>query len=785
MAQQQSPWLEGAYGWNFGEGGWNSGMDQNLLKFSFMFDRNVDSVVASLPAAVNGQAHYLTTDNRLYFAVGTTYFSTPTPKWFEFKDRSTGTTYQFNGTSAVQIDSPAQLDSRLDAVELTVASLGTAAFESIEFFATQAELDVAVAPLQQFDADIGNSADTTKGGFLVGYKRSPLSAVINTVKQSLDGKIVNIWEYANLATGYTPGGDISTWDWRPAIQSALASLSAGETLHFPAPHIYRAVNATSASGTTIVERRADAVLNGTLFAVTSATNRIAIRVDGQINGTSALDDIFRLTGDHVTFCGQGTIRNVSGEFLDTNNQADSTVQWFPSLVRLEGNFSGSRDLTYYDAPTVGLNLRGDDNWADRNTFVGGLTAHGDGTILFGIYSGISNVLKFRHLITRNHFGRSAENGACYSGVFATSRNSVFAMNTGKSVLEHLIYSNGYGAKILHNDVDDAGLAAAYQSFGDHALIEGNRAINCSGGVQVTTLDGVRIIGNDFSEGISLSGIAVRTKTGAASDSVEYDVVIANNRVAVTGTQSPIDVAMTTGLRGLIITGNTVSGGPAPGNSGDEGNIRIRYVTGAAGNLRNVTISGNTHRDCAGYAIAMRGVQQFKIHDETIRNANGTTSDVAMRFFSCTNGEVYNNTVEDTRGTKLTARILFASTADGNSSISAHDNNGVTLLASGNALCAVPTNELGFNNHQDSLGNVGLFTMTAAASLVVDSAVSKQTTSIRAGATVVIEPLNKAAVDQQAGVKRLYVSAVAAGQFTVSTSDATAAVAATYTYRILQ
>jgi len=99
MAQQQSPFLEAAYGWNFGEGGWNSGMDQNLLKFSFMFDRNVDSIVASLPAAANGQAHYLTTDNRLYFAVGTTYLSSPVPNWFEFKVRSTGATYQFNGTS--------------------------------------------------------------------------------------------------------------------------------------------------------------------------------------------------------------------------------------------------------------------------------------------------------------------------------------------------------------------------------------------------------------------------------------------------------------------------------------------------------------------------------------------------------------------------------------------------------------------------------------------------------------------------------------------------------------
>lgn len=150
MAQQQSPWLEGAYGWSFGEGGWNTGMDSNLLKFSFMFDRNVDSIVASLPAAVNGEAYFLTTDNRLYFAVGTTWFSSPTPKWFEFVVRSTGDNYQFNGTAAVQVDSPADLDTRLDAVELTLSTLGTAAFESVEFFATQAALDVVEADAQTY-----------------------------------------------------------------------------------------------------------------------------------------------------------------------------------------------------------------------------------------------------------------------------------------------------------------------------------------------------------------------------------------------------------------------------------------------------------------------------------------------------------------------------------------------------------------------------------------------------------------------------------------------------------
>lgn len=655
-------------------------------------------------------------------------------------------------------------------------------------FRAQQILENAVAATNYTDSlrqDLANDTDPSKGAILIGWLRNPLGAAIDTAGQVLDGSSVNIWEYANLATGYVAGGDISAWDWQPAIQSAVDSLSAGETLHFPPPHIYRVVNATSASGVTIEDRRADAVLNGTLFAIESATDNITIRIDGQVHGTSALDDIFRFTGDNVTFCGSGTVRSVSGEFLDTNAQTDPLLQWHPTLVRLDGNFSGSRDLTYYDQPTIGLFLRGDDNWADKNTFVGGPTVHGAGTVLFGIYTGIVNIARFRHVLTGNKFGRSPENGACYSGIFGTSRETVFAFNRGVSLLEHMIYNNGYGARIVYNCIDDSGLAAGYQSFAEDCLIQGNIAKNCLGALQVTTLDGVRVMDNDFSEGISLSGIAIRTKTGAPVDHLENDVIVSGNRVAVTGAQSPIDIAMTTAIRGLIICNNTVSGGPEPGASGDEANIRIRYVTGTAGLFRNVTIHGNTHRDCAGYAIALRGVQQFKVHGENVRNANGTSSTVAMRFFGCINGEVYNNTVEDTRGTKLTAQILFASTADGNANILAHDNNGVGLLTSTSPICQVPTGERSVNNGQNSLGNNGTFTMTAAASLVVDSTVSPQAASTRTGALVELTPLGKAAVDQQAGAKRLYVSAATTGSFTVTTSDGSAAVAATYTYRIIQ
>lgn len=117
MAEKTSPFLEAKWGWPYGSNGWNSGADENWLKFSYMFDRNVDGIVSSLPPAVNGQAYFNTTDNRFYFVVDGTYYSSPCPKWFVFVVRSSGETYQFDGSSVTQSATNDQLDSRLSYVE--------------------------------------------------------------------------------------------------------------------------------------------------------------------------------------------------------------------------------------------------------------------------------------------------------------------------------------------------------------------------------------------------------------------------------------------------------------------------------------------------------------------------------------------------------------------------------------------------------------------------------------------------------------------------------------------
>lgn len=191
MTQRISPFLEGKYGWEYGESGWNSGMDENLLKFSFMFEGAVDEIADTLPVAANGTSVFLTTDNRLYFSVGTVWYSSPCPKWFEFIVKSSGQTYQFDGVSANIIDNASQLNNRLSSVELTISQLGSAAFEDVSLFATQAALDIASSQANAYsDQAVTNFRNTladSPGASLVGFRGGDVEDALNQVVVGIVG----------------------------------------------------------------------------------------------------------------------------------------------------------------------------------------------------------------------------------------------------------------------------------------------------------------------------------------------------------------------------------------------------------------------------------------------------------------------------------------------------------------------------------------------------------------------------------------------------------------------
>jgi len=205
MSQQTSPFLEGKYGWEYGESGWNTGMDENLLKFSFMFDRNIDGIVSSLPAVVNGTAYFLTTDNRLYFAVKNTWYSSPVPKWFVVTLRATGVTYQFNGTTMVVVDNVSQIDSRLDAVETTITGLGTAAFEDVGFFASQSDLDVASSQSAAYTDALRNDLAVT-GTPIIARSFQVVQNVAEAIALSKNSPSKNVFILGYYLAGDGGGG---------------------------------------------------------------------------------------------------------------------------------------------------------------------------------------------------------------------------------------------------------------------------------------------------------------------------------------------------------------------------------------------------------------------------------------------------------------------------------------------------------------------------------------------------------------------------------------------------
>lgn len=227
MPQKTSPFLEGKWGWNFGESGWNTGADENWLKFSYMFDANVDAIVATLPVAVNGEAYFLTTDNRIYFVVDGTYYSTPVPKWFQFKIKSTGVVYLFDGASASIYDPSSALAATLASVN---------------------------------------------GAKNIGFQPEPLYSASNTVSKALSALPVNIWTYSDQVTSKPTPNDPNTWDWTPAVQAAVATNSSikfpSGTFIFSFINIPNNIKLQGEGVSTVLKQRA--ATNGPMFRVTAA-----------------------------------------------------------------------------------------------------------------------------------------------------------------------------------------------------------------------------------------------------------------------------------------------------------------------------------------------------------------------------------------------------------------------------------------------------------------------------------------------------------------------------------
>lgn len=99
MTMKTEPFLEGKYGWSFGESNWNGGVDENFLKFSYMLNANVDGFVSSLPGSpINGTAYFLSTDSTINARVDGAWYKFPIPVGFVVREVGTGDKFEWDGS---------------------------------------------------------------------------------------------------------------------------------------------------------------------------------------------------------------------------------------------------------------------------------------------------------------------------------------------------------------------------------------------------------------------------------------------------------------------------------------------------------------------------------------------------------------------------------------------------------------------------------------------------------------------------------------------------------------
>lgn len=105
MALKIDPALGTSYGWDIGESGWGSPMNENLLRFSILLNRRFNSVEMTLPLSpASGDAHFITTDNLLYYYVENSWYYTELPIGFELIRKSDEQVFKFDGTDLSEIN---------------------------------------------------------------------------------------------------------------------------------------------------------------------------------------------------------------------------------------------------------------------------------------------------------------------------------------------------------------------------------------------------------------------------------------------------------------------------------------------------------------------------------------------------------------------------------------------------------------------------------------------------------------------------------------------------------
>lgn len=114
----QSPYFDINYGWPYGSDGWNTGMDENLVRLSFLARNAVTEFTNSLPASpAPGYSCILNSDSLAYFWLGESYVFVELEEGYEFTTLSDGKRWRKQGGTYIEIPTIDSINVRTTSLE--------------------------------------------------------------------------------------------------------------------------------------------------------------------------------------------------------------------------------------------------------------------------------------------------------------------------------------------------------------------------------------------------------------------------------------------------------------------------------------------------------------------------------------------------------------------------------------------------------------------------------------------------------------------------------------------